>query len=107
MRVYDKTTELKESTPYKEKNYKQWLDWEDETNIYRVEIVFHNTNIRDFFSRYGERMSKEMGGHDNVLNLLDMSDFRMMMFVDASDRLIFFKDKKTQEKISLLEVAGI
>ena len=106
MRVYDKTTELKESTPYKEKNYKQWLDWEDETNIYRVEIVFHNTNIRDFFSRYGERMSEEMGGHDNVLNLLDMSDFRMMMFVDASDRLIYFKDKKTQEKISLIEIAG-
>lgn len=106
MRIYDKTRELKESTPYKEEKYKNWLGWENETNIYRVEIVFHNTNIRDFFNRYRERMTEEMGGHDNVLSLLDMSDFRMMMFVDASDRLIYFKDKKTQEKISLLEVAG-
>ena len=106
MRVYDKTTELKESTPHKEKNFKKWLNWEDETNIYRVEIVFHNTNVRDFFDRYDERMA-EMGGHDNVISLLDMSDIRMMMFLDASDRLIYFKDKKTQEKISLLEISGI
>ena len=107
MRVYDKTRELNESTPYKEYRYKNWLDWEKETNIYRVEIVFHNTNIRDFFTRYGSKISEELGGHENVLELLDMSDFRIMMFLDATDRLIFFKDKKTQEKISLLEIADL
>jgi hypothetical protein len=48
-----------------------------------------------------------MGGHDNILSLLDMSDFRMMMFCDACDRLVYFKDKKTHKDISLLELANL
>ena len=44
--------------------------------------------------------------HSNVLNLLGMSDFRLAMFLDSSDRLIFFRNKKTLEKISLFELAS-
>ena len=107
MRVYDKARELNESTPHKEERYKKWIDWENTDNIYRVEVVFHNTNIRDFFSRYADKLPEEMGGHDNILSLLNMSDFRMTMFLDATDRLIYFKDKKTKEKISVIDLAGI
>lgn len=105
MKVYDKARELNESTPYKKEKIKRWLGWNE--GIYRVEILFHNTNIRDYFKRYEDRLPQEMGGHDNVLSLLCISDFRTAMFVDACDRLIFFKSKITGEKISLLEIAEI
>lgn len=107
MKVYDKAKELEESTPYKEERYKEWLDWKNTDTIYRVEITFHNTNIRDFFTRPNIVLPEEMGGHDNILSLLDMSDFRMMMFCDACDRLVYFKDKKTGKYISLLELASV
>lgn len=107
MKVYDKTTELKQSTPYKEERYKEWLDWKNSDTIYRVEITYHNTNVRDFFARYSDVLHEEMGGHDNVLSLLSMSKFRMMMFYDACDRLVYFKNKKTGKDISLLELASI
>ena len=41
-----------------------------------------------------------------VLNLLGMSDFRLAMFLDSMDRLIYFRNKKTREKISLIELAS-
>ena len=44
--------------------------------------------------------------HSNVLNLLGMSDFRLAMFLDSVDRLIYFRNKKTREKISLVELAS-
>ena len=76
-------------------------------NIYRVEITLHNSNIRDFFSRYIGNMTEEMGGHDNVLSLIDNPDFRAMMFFDSIDRLIFFKEKNTKKHISIVELSGI
>ena len=76
------------------------------SNVYRVEVTLHNTNVRDFMERFGERMYRESGEHSNVLNLLGMSDFRLAMFLDSMDRLIYFRNKKTREKISLIELAS-
>ena len=53
-----------------------------------------------------ERLYRERGEHSNVLNLLGMADFRLAMFLDSSDRLIYFCNKKTREKISLVEVCS-
>lgn len=74
--------------------------------LYRVEVVMHNTNVREFVERYGERLYPECGEHSNVLNLLGMSDFRLAMFLDSVDRLIYFCNKRTREKISLVELAS-
>ena len=106
MRIYDKARELNESSPRKAERLKDWLGWEDMSNVYRVEVVLHNTNVREFVERYGERLYRESGEHSNVLNLLGMSDFRLAMFLDSMDRLIYFRNKKTREKISLIELAS-
>ena len=106
MRIYDKARELNESSPQKTERLKTWLGWEDMSNVYRVEVTLHNTNVRDFMERFGERMYRESGEHSNVLNLLGMSDFRLAMFLDSMDRLIYFRNKKTREKISLIELAS-
>lgn len=107
MKVYDKAKELQDQSQHKEERYKNWLGWDNFNEIYRVEIVLHNTNVREFIDRYGERMYRDYGEHENVLRLLDFRDFRLAMFLDSCDRLIYFKDKKTQEKISLLEIADL
>lgn len=73
--------------------------------IYRVEITWHNTNVREVVENLGKRFD-EWGEHDDVLNLLNMSDYRLAMFLDGADRLIYFRDKETGEKISLVEVAS-
>ena len=106
MRIYDKARELNESSPQKTERLKTWLGWEDMSNVYRVEVTLHNTNVRDFMERFGERLYRESGEHSNVLNLLGMSDFRLAMFLDSVDRLIYFRNKKTREKISLVEVCS-
>jgi hypothetical protein len=104
MRVYDKARELNENSPHKADRLKDWLCWEDMTNFCRVEVVLHNTNVREFMDRYGERLYGENGDHSNILNLLGMSDFRLAMFLDSADRMIYFREKKTGEKISLVEI---
>lgn len=107
MRVYDKTREIKESTPYKKEIYAQWLNWGTKDNIYRVEIIFHNTNVRDFLNRFSDKLPKEMIEHRNIPNLLNLDDFRKIMFFDATDRIIYFKHKKSKKKISLIDLVGI
>lgn len=106
MRIYDKARELNESSPQKTERLKEWLGWEDIDTLFRVEVVLHNTNVREFIERYGERLYSEVGEHSNVLNLLGMSEFRTAMFLDSSNRLIYFREKKTREKISLVEVCS-
>ena len=106
MRVYDKARELNENSPNKAERLKEWLGWDTIDKLYRVEVVLHNTNVREFVERYGERLYSECGEHSNVLNLLGMSDFRLAMFLDSVDRLIYFRNKRTREKISLVELAS-
>ena len=106
MRVYDKARELNENSPNKSERLKEWLGWDTIDKLYRVEVVLHNTNVREFVERYGERLYSECGEHSNVLNLLGMSDFRLAMFLDSVDRLIYFRNKRTREKISLIELAS-
>ena len=106
MRVYDKARELNENSPNKAERLKEWLGWDAIDTLYRVEVVMHNTNVREFVERYGERLYPECGEHSNVLNLLGMSDFRLAMFLDSVDRLIYFRNKRTREKISLVEVCS-
>ena len=106
MRIYDKARELNENSPKKTEYLKEWLGWNVMNKVYRVEVVLHNTNVREFVERYGERLYKESGEHSNVLNLLGLSEFRLAMFLDSTDRMIYFRDKRTREKISLVEVCS-
>ena len=105
MRIYDKATELNESSPHKAERIKEWLGWDDISKLYRVEIVMHNTNVREFMGRYGQKLVGDVGEHCNILNFLNSEEFRLAMFLDSAERMIYFKDKRTGERISLVEVA--
>lgn len=105
MRIYDKAKELNESSPHKIEHIKEWLGWDDISKLYRVEVVLHNTNVREFCDRFGELLYNEYGEHQNVLSLLGLLNFRLAMFLDSTDRMIFFRNKQTGEKIGLINIA--
>ena len=105
MRIYDKATELTESSPHKTEQLKEWLGWDDISTLYRVEVVMHNTNVREFIGRYGEVLVGDSGEHCNILNLLASEEFRLAMVLDSTNRMIYFRDKQTGNHISLVEVA--
>ena len=104
MRIYDKARELKENSPHKEVYLKEWLGWEDFNDIYRVEIVLHNSNVREAVAKLGKEYNEEWGEHSNILYLLNDDKFRTMLFANSTDGLIYFKDKRNDEKISIIDI---
>lgn len=105
LRIYDKTTELREHSPEKAARYHDWLGWSDTDRIYRAEVTLHNTNVREFCERQGKRLA-EQGEHNNVLGLFGMEEFRLDMFANAADRMIYFRDKATGAKVSIIDLLG-
>ena len=105
LRIYDKTTELREHSPEKAARYHDWLGWSDTDRIYRAEVTLHNTNVREFCERQGKRLA-EQGEHGNILGLLGMEEFRLEMFANATDRMIYFRDKATGAKVSIIDLLG-
>ena len=71
----------------KAERLKEWLGWDTIDKLYRVEVVLHNINVREFVERYGERLYSECGEHPNVLNPLGMSDFRLGYITNIPERV--------------------
>lgn len=105
LRIYDKITELREHSPEKAARYHDWLGWSDTDRIYRAEVTLHNTNVREFCERQGKWLA-EQGEHGNILGLLGMEEFRLDMFANATDRMIYFRDKATGAKVSIIDLLG-
>jgi hypothetical protein len=104
MRIYDKARELKENSPYKEAYLKDWHGWDNLDNTYRVEVVLHNSNVRSAVAKLGKECYEEWGEHSNLLYLLNDFKFRLMLFANSTDGLIYFKDKRNDKKISLIDL---
>ena len=105
LRIYDKATELREHSPEKAARYHEWLGWTTTDKIYRAEVTMHNTNVREFCERQGKWLA-EQGEHGNILGLLGMEEFRLDMFANATDRMIYFRDKATGAKVSIIDLLG-
>lgn len=106
LKVYDKATELREHSPEKAARYHEWLGWDRTDKIYRAEVTLHNTNVREFCERQG-RWLAEQGEHGNILGLLGMEEFRLDMLCDATDRMVYFRDRRNGDKVSVIDLAGI
>ena len=103
LKVYDKATELREHSPEKAARYHDWLGWSDTDRIYRAEVTLHNTNVREFCERQGKRLA-EQGEHNNVLGLFGMEEFRLGMLRDATDRMVYFRDRRDGSKVSVIDL---
>lgn len=105
LKVYDKAKELEERSPGKASRYHNWIGWSDTNRIYRAEVTMHNTNVREFCERQG-RWLAEQGEHGNILGLLGMGGFRMAMFEYAADRMVYFRDRTSGERVSITDLLG-
>lgn len=105
MRIYDKTKELAEQSEYKKERFLQWLGW-TASKIYRIEITLHNVNVRDFCTIAGNQI-EEQGNLKNILNLLGLKDWRAKCFMEMTDRLIYFRDRKSRKKLTLIDLAEL
>ena len=105
MRIYDKTKELAEQSLYKKERFLQWLGW-TAPKIYRAEITMHNVNVRDFCTSAGAQV-EEQGNLKNVLNLLGLKVWRAKCFMEMADRLIYFRDRKSRKKLTLIDLAEL
>lgn len=105
MRIYDKTKELAEQSLYKKERFLQWLGW-TAPKIYRAEITMHNVNVRDFCTSAGAQV-EEQGNLKNVLNLLGLKIWRAKCFMEMADRLIYFRNRKSRKKLTLIDLAEL
>ena len=105
MRIYDKTKELAEQSLYKKERFLQWLGW-TAPKIYRAEITMHNVNVRDFCTSAGAQV-EEQGNLKNVLNLLGLKVWRAKCFMEMADRLIYFRNRKSRKKLTLIDLAEL
>ncbi len=103
LKVYDKNREINEKNQYK-KYIKDWLNWNDSSKIYRIEVTWRNTNVREALQSLS-KIKEEWGVHENFLNLILQRDFLMAMLLDGAKRLVYFKKKKTGEELSIFELA--
>lgn len=105
MKVYDKTKELAEQSLYKKERFFKWLGW-TAPRIYRTEITLHNVNVRDFCTIAGSQI-EEQGNLKNILNLLGLKNWRAKCFMEMADRLIYFRDRKSRKKLTLIDLAEL
>lgn len=105
LKVYNKAKELEERSPEKTSRYHNWIGWSDTNRIYRTEVTLHNTNVREFCERQGKWLA-EQGEHGNILGLLGIESFRLAMFSDAADRMVYFRDRTSGKKVSIIDLFG-
>lgn len=103
MKIYDKHREINEKSQYK-KYIKDWLNWKDLSKIFRIEVTWRNSNVREALQSLA-KIKEEWSEHENFLNLILQRNFLMAMLLDGAKRLVYFKKKKTGEELSVFELA--
>ena len=101
IKIYDKASEITEESG---KDY--ILDWNDfnSNTMWRLEVTVKNEDFKEFQERVGKNI-EEWGQIDTVVELLGLEQFKALLWVYIADRLIYFRDKHTNEVICLLDIA--
>lgn len=93
---YNKSIEIAEES---DKDYvKAWNDFGEQTIIYRAELRLRWESIKSYFEEKGIR------GY-GIFNAILRSEILKEMFEHFSSRLIYFRDKRTNEKVTITNVA--
>ena len=83
-----------------------FLDLEKQSNCYFISSFISESCFSHLHKILDTAVLYDCGEHSNVLNLLGISEFRLAMFLDSADRLIYFRNKKSRIKTSLIELAS-
>ena len=95
LRIYNKTSELKEASPEKE-YISSWLEFGNQT-IYRAELTIHNTDLQAFC---------EMMRFDNdaLIQLLISPEWRNKLWAYSVKRIIYFRSRLDGTEIELADM---
>ena len=101
LKVYDKLAEISEESG---KDY--IIDWNNfnSNTMWRLEVTVKNEDFKAFQERVGKNI-EEWGQIDTVVELLGLEQFRTLLWVYIADRLLYFRNKHTNEVISLFDIA--
>lgn len=101
IKIYDKATEINEESG---KDYiSEWNGFNSNT-MWRLEVTVKNEDFKAFQERISTNI-EEWGNIESVVVLLGMEQFKALLWVYITDRLIYFRNKHTDEVISLLDIA--
>lgn len=101
IKIYDKATEINEESG---KDYiNDWNDFNSRT-MWRLEVTVKNDDFKAFQERISTNL-EEWGKIESVVVLLGLEQFRTLLWVYIADRLIYFRNKHTDEVVSLLDFA--
>ena len=95
LRLYNKTSELKEASPEKE-YISTWLDFGKQT-IFRAELTIHNTDLQDFC---------DMIGYDKyaLIQLLITPEWRNKLWAYSVKRILYFRSRIDGTEIELADM---
>lgn len=101
LKVYDKLAEINEESG---KNY--IIDWNEFGNspIWRLEVTVKNQDFREYQQRISTNL-EEWGQIETITELLGLEPFRTLLWVYIADRLIYFRNKHSNEFVSLFDIA--
>lgn len=101
LKVYDKLAEITEESG---KGYIS--DWNEFGNspIWRLEVTVKNVDFKEFQEKISKNL-EEWGNIESVVVLLGLVQFRTLLWVYICDRLIYFRNKHSNEVVSLFDIA--
>jgi len=106
LKIYDKTKEIKEENPQKE-YIEVWNDFGSQ-KVFRLELTIRNEQYKKWldFVRTGDAgVMREWGDFEASEGLLMLGAYKCPLWQYGADRLVYWRNRATNEVVSLLDVA--
>lgn len=105
LRIYDKRKEIEEES--QRKTYIQ--DWNDyHGTFFRLEVTLLNEGFNDWLNFIRDTaksgMLEEWGERERQEYLLEMQEYKMRLWLFAANKLVYFRNRHTREKITLFDI---
>lgn len=97
LKIYNKSKEMNEASPSKKEYIPAWDNIPENQTIYRVEVTVRNEDIADYCRM--QCIPRE----EALYRLTSDSKFRYGLWEWCCNRLLYFKDKDTGEKVDILD----
>lgn len=101
IKIYDKLAEITEESG---KDY--ILNWNDfnSSTMWRLEVTVKNVDFREFQEKISKNI-EEWGNIESVVVLLGLEQFKALLWVYITERLMYFRNKHSNEVVSLFDIA--
>ena len=106
LKIYNKTKEIEEENPQKE-YIETWNDFGNQ-KVYRLELTIKNEQFKkwlDYVRSADSGLLHEWGDFERSESLLQLQAYKCPLWQFGADRLVYWRNRATNEVVSLLDVA--